>query len=66
LDYNRTKKLLNTNNNFFFNLSTGILIEGSYVDGIGQFSSDPENLIRIDRFTIYKDNPAVLSIYMWN
>jgi hypothetical protein len=65
-DYNRTLKLLNTNYNFFMNLSTGIVINGNYVDGIGTLSANPDNLIRIDRFIIYKDNPAVLSLYIWN
>lgn len=65
-NYNRTLKLLNANYNFFMNLSTGIIINGNYVDGIGTLSANPDNLIRIDRFIIYKNNPAVLSLYIWN
>ena len=64
--YSQTKSLLNTKYEYYVNFSKPITVEGNSVEGVGkQPSSNPKNLIRISRFTIYENEPTTLNIYVW-
>ena len=66
LDYNKAKSLLNINYNFCLNFSEPITISGSgTVPCIGQLDNNAENLITISRFTIYKNKPVLVKLYIW-
>ncbi len=68
--YNKTKSLLNTRYEFFFNFTQQIEIgnppEPLY-GGIGKNFTDnnPENLIKITRLVIYNNQPTTLQLYIW-
>jgi len=64
-DYPRTKFILGTKENFFINLSEPITIQSETIDGIGLSPTDPTNLVRISRLTIYKNKPVNLEVYVW-
>lgn len=64
--YADLKKLLGTKNEFYFNF-TGMEITGlGLIAGIGNYNGNPENLIRIERFTIYKNKPVKFTLLIWN
>ncbi len=65
VDYSRTKNLFNTRFDYYFFLSENMTLTSGEVEGIGLPPSNPENLIRITRFTIYKDKPVTAHIYIW-
>ena len=64
-NYQRLKGLFNTKYDFFFSLSENMIISGNSVGGIGKNYTTPKNLIKITRFTIYKDKPITLTLYVW-
>ena len=50
---------------FYFNLPD-ITINGTSIHYIGRINeSSVDNLIKITRFTIYKNKPAKLEVYVW-
>ena len=65
-DYVETKRLFNTNDNYFFFLSEKIMINSEEIEGIGLKPENPENLFKITRFTIYNHKPITMSLYIWN
>ena len=65
-DYNRTKAILKTKYNFYLNLTDKMIIDGNEVSGIGLPPSNTKNLIKLTRFTIYKEKPTTLIIEVWN
>ena len=64
-DYERTKTLFNTRYHYFFNLSEPILIGNTSVSGIGSVFVNQTDLVKITRFTIYKNKPVTANIYLW-
>lgn len=64
-DYEKTRRLFSTKYQYFFNFSEGMYVNGNLVDGIGAKPINQKDLIRITRFTIYKDRPVSLNVYIW-
>jgi hypothetical protein len=65
-NYQLTKVLLNTNNEYYFFFSEPMIINGSQVNGIGMTNNSQSNLIKITRYTIYQDKPVTVNLYIWN
>ncbi len=63
-DLNRTKSLFNVKNNYFVNFSKQIVVDGNFIDGIGNSNFNSDNLVRIDRVSIYNNEPIILTIYI--
>ena len=64
--YQKTRSLFNTRYNYFFNFSEQMTLPiFGNVSGIGNQPSNPQNLIKITRFTIYKDKPVTLNLFIW-
>lgn len=57
--------LFNTKYDFFFNLSQQIIIDNVSIKGIGKEPSSYTNIIKITRFTIYKDKPVSAELLIW-
>ncbi|MCX6748539.1 MAG: hypothetical protein NT076_02955 [Candidatus Pacearchaeota archaeon] len=68
-DYGKTKRLFNTKYNYFFLLQENMTINQEEVRGIGKPGAIPEeeseNLIKITRFSIYKNKPTTVYVYIW-
>lgn len=64
-NYQKTKSLFNAGYNYFFFLSDKMIINSGQIAGIGLEPSSYENLIKITRFTIYKDKPVTANLYVW-
>jgi hypothetical protein len=69
-NYSETKPLFNTKYDYFFFLDENFTIGSSQVNGIGKPSTNPasitsNNLVKITRFTIYKNKPVTAYIYVW-
>jgi len=64
-NYPNLKNLLNTKYQFYFNF-TNIKIQGESIPGMGKPIENPQNLIQIERFTIYEDKPVKFTLFMWN
>lgn len=70
-DYLRTKILFNINYDYYVTFGEEITINGVVVEGIGKpgvdlESIDSENLVKINRVTIYNEKPVELYVYAWN
>lgn len=65
LDYGRAKALFNTKYEYYFFLSENMTINSTEIEGIGLKPYAPKNLIKITRFTIYKNKPITAYIYIW-
>ncbi len=64
-DYNRTRALFNTRFEYYLSFSQNMSISGLEVEGIGSEPNNEENLIKITRFTIYKNKPTTVYFYIW-
>ncbi len=69
-DYPQTKNLFNTRYDYYFFLSENMTINLEEVEGVGKPEFDMENIevdniIKITRFTIYKDKPVSAYLYIW-
>jgi hypothetical protein len=70
-DYSKTKQLFNTKYDYYFFLSESMIISDIEVEGIGEpgagvdFDLESDNLIKINRVTIYKDKPVNAYLYVW-
>lgn len=64
-DYKRTKQLFNTRFDYYFSLSENMSLYVGEVNGIGYFPLNEKNLVKITRFTIYKDKPTTAYFYIW-
>ena len=64
-EYNRTKRLFNTDYNYWFFLSQTMTINGADVDGIGLEPLNEKHLIKITRFTNYQNKPMTAYLYIW-
>ncbi|MDP4039654.1 MAG: hypothetical protein Q8P57_03690 [Candidatus Pacearchaeota archaeon] len=65
-DYPKTKSLLNTRYDYYLNFSNQMTISGEPLEGIGVYPENPENIIKVTRFTIYEDKPITMDVYVWN
>jgi len=70
-DYDKTKSLLNSKYDYFLSFDNNMTINSTSARGIGKPGTkinniSSENLIKITRFTIYKDNPETIYLYIWN
>ena len=63
--YERTRNLFNTEYDYYFFLESNMTTIAADVEGIGKKPLNPENLIKITRFTIYEEKPITAYIYMW-
>ena len=64
-DYDKTKRLFNVKYDYYINFSKPVYIGGSYQYIMGQQNSNPKNLIRISRFSIYDNTPITMNINIW-
>lgn len=69
-DYARTKHLFNTKYDYFFFLSEDMTVNSQQIQGIGKPGINKDNiqaedLIKVTRFTIYKDRPVQGYLYVW-
>jgi hypothetical protein len=65
--YARSKSLFNIRHEYFFNFTDDITLptEGS-IPGIGFWpETEPVNLIKVSRLTIYNNKPSTLNLYVW-
>ena len=65
-NYSFTKSKFNTQYNYYFFLSENMTIQSQNIDGIGNKPVTYDNLIKINRFTIYRNKPITMSIYIWD
>jgi hypothetical protein len=68
-DYAKTRTLFYTKYHYYF-LFDNITINSEQIKGMGKPGIDPENisstnLIKITRFTIYKNKPKTVYLYIW-
>ena len=64
-EYDRTKRLFNTVYDYWFFLNENMTTINADVDGIGLKPSNPKNLIKITRFTVYEDKPMSAYLYVF-
>ena len=72
-DYDATKILFNTRYDYFFFLDQNMTSISVDVDGIGKLgvnknninSFNPNNLVKISRFVVYRDKPMAAYLYLW-
>lgn len=64
-NYPRTKSLFNTKYNYYFNFSETMFIGAAPINGIGSKPLNQKNLVKISRFTVYKDKPMSAYLYIW-
>ena len=65
-DYNATKRIFRTNYEYFVNFTQPIIIDSNQVQGIGRAPTETKNLIKISRFSVYRNNPVTIKILIWN
>lgn len=69
-NYHITKNLLNTQYDYYFFMSQNMIINSAEVEGIGKPGAtkdniNAKNLIKITRFTVYKNKTTPFYIYIW-
>ncbi len=71
-DYGKTKILLNTKFDYYFFLDQNLNLHmnGVTKEGLGKPGTNKDNilatnLIKITRFTVYKDKPVTAYLYIW-
>ena len=72
-EYSRTKTLFNTKYDYYFFLDENMTINSLEVEGIGRpgysrqdIIDNSANLIKITKFTIYKEKPMTAFLYIWD
>jgi hypothetical protein len=65
--YDQSRAILNTKYHYYFNFSRQMFENDNPINGIGSPFEDqnPENLIKVNRFTVYKNKTVSLNIFMW-
>lgn len=68
-NYNKTKSLFDTRYDYYFSFSN-MDINSTIIEGIGKpgtniTSINAANLIKITRFTVYKNKPVTAYVYVW-
>lgn len=66
-DYSKTKILFNTKYNYYVFLSEPMTIDSEEIEGIGlnPEAQETDNLVKITRFTVYKNKPVTMTIYIF-
>jgi len=69
-NYSTTKNLFKTSYDYYFFLDENLTINSSEIEGIGRPGTNKNkirstNLIKITRFTIYKEKPITAYLYIW-
>ncbi len=69
-DYPKTKTLFNTRYDYLLLFNENLTIGANEINKIGKPGVSPgtissENLIKITRFTIYKNTPITVNLYIW-
>ncbi len=73
-DYNKTKRLLNTRFDYYFFFNQPLTANNTLLDGIGKPGlnrttiisiENPRNIVKTQRYVIYQNEPAVLTLYLW-
>ena len=69
-DYPRTKILFNTNYDYYFFLQDNITISPLEIEGIGKPGTNKNeinstDLVKITKFSIYKEKPTTAYLYIW-
>lgn len=66
-NYKKTQGIFTVRNNYFISPSKPFIINNIGVNLIGRnYTDNSQNIIKISRLTIYKDEPITLNIYIWN
>lgn len=74
-DYQKSKIMLNTKFDFYIYFTGQMSINSSIIDGIGKSgvnrtnileAESLQNIVKIERFTIYNNKPTQLNVYVWN
>lgn len=70
-DYGKTKRIFNTKYDYFFTLRENITLSSGEIKGIGKNETDVDNidaknLVRVERYTIYKNKPEKAYLYLWS
>jgi len=64
-DYDVKKTQLGISNNFYFTIKD-LEVNGVLVDYVGRINdADIENLVKVTRFTVYKNKPVKFEIFIW-
>ena len=69
-NYSESKGMFNTEYDYYFFLGENVTINSQEVEGFGKpgvnkNNIDSANLIKITRFTIYRDKPTAAYLYIW-
>ena len=65
-DYNATKRNFRTEYEYYVNFTQPIIINGTQIQGIGLSPLNAQHLIKISRFSVYRNNPVTIKILIWN
>lgn len=65
-NYRELKQLLGTTYEFYFNFSEIEVSHIGKIKGIGKEINNPDNLIKLERYTLYKNKPVKFNLYIWN
>lgn len=63
--YLRARSLFGIKYNYFVNFSQSIEISGNAIEGIGLFSQNPQNSIKVSRIAIYQNKPVTVEVQVW-
>ncbi len=69
-DYPKTKYIFKTSYNYYFFLQDNMTINSSEIEGIGEpgineNEINSQDLVKITKFTIYKEKPTIAYLYIW-
>lgn len=64
-NYDRTRTLFATRYHWYLNFSQPMIIQNITRSTIGQTSTNPANVFRVQRITVYRNKPVVMNIYLW-
>ncbi len=70
-NYDKTKSIFNTKFDYYLFLNNDMVIDSQTISGFGKPGINPdnidtENLVKITRFTIYKNKPLTMYLYIWD
>jgi len=70
-DYPKTKRMFDTQYDYFLSVEKNFTISSGEIKGIGKPGTDlndinSKNLVRAERFTIYKNKPTKVYLYLWS
>jgi len=65
-NYEGLQQVLNTKYDFYFNFSGLEITNVGEIEGIGKKINNPKNIIKTERYTLYKNKPIKFNLYIWN